>query len=864
MERLPRHMDTLITREIPVKDIGLPKWAKTVMKEHGLKENETCLIRKGITPEDTKFKESERSSVDYITTKAIDRDGEIVVPNGANLDHYRKNPVVLFGHDYKSLPIGKSLWIKADERGLISKTQYAKHQKADDIYQYRKDGFPMAKSIGFIPLKVVEEADFGKLDLKALDLTEDDLKGASRVFPEWLMLEYSDVPVPSNPEALQLAISKGIITMEEAKSASDNKAFVLEIIEPEEKGITVEASDSEGNKVTVWADGNGSAPGDTGDEKEKMLEERYGKGAVEKVVFEFAEEEKDEVIETKEADFKPITFKAVEGVTERWNISLGKEFDVAEVEVPPSTVVYDMAAKWLECKVREIFVHSNGIPSPAMGTYLTGLDKSLEDFDIIASRNFMRDGSESPLRYDVIQLTSEKSNDFLISGMEFYKKNDEKVIIKRNPTYYGIEITAYSSIKDRPVSLKVLSDTRKWAEENNFLRGESFSLSGDFIKKSDDNWDSLFLSTNNEESIRRSANLIIEKGKDMANRGIILMGPPGTGKTLSGRIIRNAAKTTFIWVSARDFVYSGSVGGIGYGFSLARSLAPSILFIEDIDNWLNPHATDLMKTEMDGLAKSRGVLTILTSNYPELLPPALIDRPGRFHDILNLSLPDSKTRTRMLKAWAPTVHEKIFDDIVKETVGFSGAHLYELVAFAKTIMEEGIGTIDDALIISLAKIKEQRELINELQGKKAITPDKWVYAEPGVLKLREKVYIDPIEIDPTEKAGRVLSKKTRSIMSGAIESMKNVTDALNGLMDSTDANLEEVGEIIDGEEKAVDKVVLEIAETPDEEFEFPNLDEASIKSAIVDTISGILRSQGKVSTSDIVKERIDLARGRIS
>ena len=595
-----------------------------------------------------------------------------------------------------------------------------------------------------------------------------------------------------------------------------------------------------------------------------MLEERYGKGAVEKVVFEFAEEEKDEVIETKEADFKPITFKAVEGVTERWNISLGKEFDVAEVEVPPSTVVYDMAAKWLECKVREIFVHSNGIPSPAMGTYLTGLDKSLEDFDIIASRNFMRDGSESPLRYDVIQLTSEKSNDFLISGMEFYKKNDEKVIIKRNPTYYGIEITAYSSIKDRPVSLKVLSDTRKWAEENNFLRGESFSLSGDFIKKSDDNWDSLFLSTNNEESIRRSANLIIEKGKDMANRGIILMGPPGTGKTLSGRIIRNAAKTTFIWVSARDFVYSGSVGGIGYGFSLARSLAPSILFIEDIDNWLNPHATDLMKTEMDGLAKSRGVLTILTSNYPELLPPALIDRPGRFHDILNLSLPDSKTRTRMLKAWAPTVHEKIFDDIVKETVGFSGAHLYELVAFAKTIMEEGIGTIDDALIISLAKIKEQRELINELQGKKAITPDKWVYAEPGVLKLREKVYIDPIEIDPTEKAGRVLSKKTRSIMSGAIESMKNVTDALNGLMDSTDANLEEVEEIIDGEEKVIDKVVLEIAETPDEEFEFPNLDEASIKSAIVDTISGILRDQGKVSTSDIVKERIDLARGRIS
>ena len=271
----------LITRRVPAKNIGLPKWAKALLKKHGLKENETQVIRKGITPEDTKFKDGERSSVDYITTKSVDRDGEIVVPKGAILDHYRKNPVVLFGHDYKSIPIGKSLWIKADEKGLIAKTQYAKHAKAEEIYQYRKDGFPMAKSIGFIPLSSVEEADFGTLDLKALGLVEADLKGATRVYPEWLMLEYSDVPIPSNPDALQLAISKGILTIEEAKVAAvKNEAFVLELAEPEEKGVIVEAVDTpEGPMPVVEEEESVEDHKNVEAEnvEEEMLKERYGK-----------------------------------------------------------------------------------------------------------------------------------------------------------------------------------------------------------------------------------------------------------------------------------------------------------------------------------------------------------------------------------------------------------------------------------------------------------------------------------------------------------------------------------------------------------------------------------------------------------
>jgi len=175
-----------------------------VLEKYQLDEG-TEFIRKGITPSDLKFDEGERAVIAYITTNTKDRDNEIVEPSGALLDDYRKNPIVLFGHNYRDLPIGKNLWIKADKKGLIAKTQYANHDIADRIYQYRKDGFPMAQSIGFIPV-VVEDYDENHDEWRK--------NGVRRRYKKWILLEYSDVPVPSNPDALQIAVSKGLVPPE--------------------------------------------------------------------------------------------------------------------------------------------------------------------------------------------------------------------------------------------------------------------------------------------------------------------------------------------------------------------------------------------------------------------------------------------------------------------------------------------------------------------------------------------------------------------------------------------------------------------------------------------------------------------------
>src|SRR2546421_376432 len=120
---------------------------------------------------------------------------------------------------------------------------------------------------------------------------------------------------------------------------------------------------------------------------------------------------------------------------------------------------------------------------------------------------------------------------------------------------------------------------------------------------------------------------------------------------------------------------------------MAKELAPSIFFMEDVDNWLHPTTIDLLKTEMDGISRSKGVLTILTTNFPERLPDALIDRPGRFHDVLQFDLPTSGARLAMLRKWLPSVSDTARQGAVSKTAGYSGAHVYELARFAETLQE---------------------------------------------------------------------------------------------------------------------------------------------------------------------------------
>jgi len=215
----------LITKRTKLKEIVQDNEKKVgeLAQRFHIKADDMEYVNKGFSEINMDIAEGERAVIKYVSTISVDRDGEIVLPNGVMLEDFQKNPVVLYGHNYGGamfggqgqLPIARDMWIKSDGKGLIAKQKYHEHQFADDIYKIHKDGGGLASSIGFIPLKWVDKSDKKEWDSvigqvkKDYGVQDDHFKGASRIYTKTYLLEHSDVPVPSNPDALTLAVKSG-------------------------------------------------------------------------------------------------------------------------------------------------------------------------------------------------------------------------------------------------------------------------------------------------------------------------------------------------------------------------------------------------------------------------------------------------------------------------------------------------------------------------------------------------------------------------------------------------------------------------------------------------------------------------------
>ena len=138
-----------------------------------------------------------------ISTSTPDRDEDILEPKGCQLKNYKKNSVVLFAHDYHSLPIGKSVNIRKLDEHIEAEVEFAPTQFAQEVRVLCEQGFLNAASVGFIPLE--------SEPIEQKDDDGDMLASRGFRFKRWDLLEWSIVPVPSNFEALiQNAKAKGI------------------------------------------------------------------------------------------------------------------------------------------------------------------------------------------------------------------------------------------------------------------------------------------------------------------------------------------------------------------------------------------------------------------------------------------------------------------------------------------------------------------------------------------------------------------------------------------------------------------------------------------------------------------------------
>lgn len=146
-----------------------------------------------------------REVAHLISTPNPDRVGDVVEAGGADLQNYMRHPVVVANHSYNIQDIiGRAMEISVGKDGIFARTKYRDTPLGKDAFNLAAEGLG-AWSIGFRPVS-----------FKAIKDDKGFTKGYH--FTKWELLEYSQVAVPMNPDAVQNAITRGLVSADHVKT----------------------------------------------------------------------------------------------------------------------------------------------------------------------------------------------------------------------------------------------------------------------------------------------------------------------------------------------------------------------------------------------------------------------------------------------------------------------------------------------------------------------------------------------------------------------------------------------------------------------------------------------------------------------
>jgi AAA+ superfamily predicted ATPase len=174
-------------------------------------------------------------------------------------------------------------------------------------------------------------------------------------------------------------------------------------------------------------------------------------------------------------------------------------------------------------------------------------------------------------------------------------------------------------------------------------------------------------------------------------RGVLFAGPPGSGKTHAVKALVSRATVPCLYVRSFDLPGHPFPGaGIAMVFERARRIAPCIIVLEDLDALVRDDNRAYFLNELDGFERNDGILVLATTNHPERIDAAIIDRPSRFDREYAFALPPLELRRAYVEQWNAGLDAelRLSDDdiaaIAERTDGFSYAYLKEL--FVSSLM----------------------------------------------------------------------------------------------------------------------------------------------------------------------------------
>jgi AAA+ superfamily predicted ATPase len=198
-------------------------------------------------------------------------------------------------------------------------------------------------------------------------------------------------------------------------------------------------------------------------------------------------------------------------------------------------------------------------------------------------------------------------------------------------------------------------------------------------------------------------------------RGVLLLGPPGNGKTHTVKALINQLGKPCLYVKSFKSRFATDHQTIRAVFQRARQTTPCLLVMEDLDSLINANNRAFFLNELDGFAANTGVVVIATTNHPEKLDPAILDRPSRFDRKYTFALPAPAEREAYLTQWNDALEPDLklsaegLAEVVALTQDFSFASLKELLvsSMMRWISNPQAGQMDAAMRAQTVLLREQ-------------------------------------------------------------------------------------------------------------------------------------------------------------